>query len=101
MRMNDTGLDEISENFSLTNYIDINSHISIIQEEYIESRIKWFWRLPFIRQFTATKILLMHSAPKIDISGVEGEKFIIAFTQTAMVVGKSEFWSLLLLKRRK
>jgi len=99
--MDDTGLDEISETFSLNNYMDINSRIATIQEKYIESRIKWFWRLPLIRQFTATKVVLMFTEPGVDISGVKDDKFIITFAQRVMLVGKSLFWAKLLLKRRK
>jgi hypothetical protein len=99
--MTDTGLDEISETFSLRDYMDISSRIFAVQKKYIESRIKWFWRLPLIRQFTATKVVLMFTAPGIDISGVEDGHFMVAFSQRVMLVGKSEFWANLLMKRRK
>ena len=99
--MTDTGLDLISETFSLNNYLNVTSRIAAIQERYIESRIKWFWRLPLIRQFTATKVILMFTAPGIDISGVEDEKFTVAFSQRVMLVGRTEFWAHLLMKRRK
>ena len=99
--MDDTGLDLISETFSLRDYMDISSRISAVQEKYIESRIKWFWRLPLIRQFTATKVVLMFTTPGIDISGVEDDKFIVTFSQQAMLVGRTEFWAHLLMKRRK
>ena len=99
--MDDTGLDEISEKFFIDNYSDINSRISVIQEKYIESRIKQFWRLPLVRQFTATKIVLMFTAPSIEILEIADEyKPFIEFSQKVMVVGKSEFWACLLLKRR-
>jgi len=101
MKMTDTGLDLISETFSLKDYMDINSRITAIQEKYIESRIKWFWKLPLIRQFTATKVVLMFAAPGIDISGVESEHFLVAFSQRIMLVGRTEFWAHLLMKRRK
>lgn len=99
--MADAGLDLISETFSLNDYMDISSRIAAIQEKYIESRIKWFWRLPLIRQFTSTKVVLMFTTPGIDISGVEDEKFIVAFSQRVMLVGRTEFWAHLLMKRRK
>jgi hypothetical protein len=99
--MDDTGLDLISEIFSLNDYLNVASRIAAIQEKYIESRIKRFWRLPLIRQFTATKVVLMFTAPGIDISGVEDEKFIVAFSQRVMLVGRTEFWAHLLMKRRK
>ena len=95
--MDDTGLDEISETFELNNYFDINSRIATVQEKYIESRIKWFWRLPLIRQFTATRIVLMFSKPEIYIN----KDFSTNFNQKVMLVGKSLFWAKLLLKRRK
>lgn len=99
--MTDTGLDEIGETFSLKNYLDVSSRISAIQEKYIENRIKLFWRLPLIRQFTATKVVFMHTEPKVGIDGVEGGSFMVTFSQKVMLVGKSEFWAHLLLIRRK
>jgi len=100
--MDDTGLDEISEKFFVNNYSNINLRISIIQEKYIESRIKWVWRLPLIRNFTATKVVLMFSAPSIEILEIADEyKPFIEFNQKVMLVGKSLFWAHLLMKRRK
>lgn len=99
--MCDNGLDLISEGFSLFNYNDINARIHSIQDEYIASRIKRFWRLPFIIRFTATKIMVVFSAPNVVISGIEHSEFQVSYSQRAMVVGNSEFWALLLLKRRK
>ena len=99
--MDNTTLDEISAIFFLDNYFDMNSHIAKRQEEYIESRIKLFWRLPLIRHFTASKVVLMSSAPSIKLSDAEGECFNVFFSQKVMLVGKSQFWALLLLKRRK
>ena len=101
MKMDDTGLDEIRETFSLKNYYNLDEHIFTIQKKYIEGRIKWFWKLPLIRLLTAKKITFMGTQADIKINGVENGEFTMDYNQKGMVVGKSEFWANLLLKRRK
>lgn len=99
--MDDNGLDVISETFSLSNYNDINKRIHFIQDEYILSRMKLFWRLPLIIRFTVTKLMAVFSAPEVSITGIEDGEFTVSYSQRGMVMGQSEFWALLLLKRRK
>lgn len=99
--MSESTLDVISENFSLSDYNDINKRIHFIQDEYILSRIKLFWRLPLIIRFTVTKLMTVFSKAEIIIMGIEDGKFTVSYSQRGMVMGKSEFWALLLLKRRK
>ena len=98
--MCETTLDVIGENFSLSNYSDINTRIRFIQDKYIMSRIKRFWRLPLIVRFTVTKIIAVFSTPEVCIIGIEDEEFQVSYSQRAMVMGQSEFWANLLLKRR-
>lgn len=99
--MSDNGLDVISETFSLSNYSDINKRIHSIQDEYILSRIKSFWKLPLIIRFTVTKLIAVFSKVEIIIMGIEDGEFKVCYSQRGMVMGQSEFWALLLLKRRK
>ena len=98
--MDDTGLDEINEIFAIDNYFDLNLLISRAQNKYIESRIKWIWRRKIIRLLTATKVVLMFSAPEIRMESGENTAFKIYFKQKVMLVGKSELWAHILMKRR-
>lgn len=90
-------LDIIKDTFFLENYNDLIPQIYKMQEKFIESRIKWFWALPLVRRFTVRRVKLLCVKPDIEILG----QFKIIFTQRVMLVGVTEFWALLLLKRRK
>ena len=99
--MDESTLDVISETFSLSNYNDINKRIHFIQDEYIMSRIKSFWKLPLIIRFTVAKLIAVFSTPDVSIVGIENGEFQVVYSQRAMVMGRTEFLALLLLKRRK
>lgn len=99
--MDDSGLDEIRENFSLTNYNNASAHIHSIQDKYIMSRMRRFWGLPLIVQFAAKRVIFMCTAPEIHIDSIISGKFNICYSQKVMLAGRSLFWAKLLMKRRK
>ena len=98
--MDELALDILDEKFSLRDYNNVNMHIRSIQDKYIMSRIRFFWKLPLVLKFTATKLITVFSTPDIQIVGIENDEFQVVYSQRAMVMGKTEFWANRLLKRR-
>ena len=99
--MDDNGMDDLKGRFILPNYNDINIYLHARQDLYVESRIRRFWRLPLLEWAARRKVIFFCSEPDINIFGMEKGAFIINYFQKVMLMGKSEFWALLILKPRK
>ena len=100
--MQDSNLDEISGIFDPKGLFNVSGHIAAAQEKYIESRIKWFWKLGPLKLFSASKVKLLFTEPEVEWGSEENEKFVkVAFKRKLILAGNSYFWSWLLLKRRK
>lgn len=98
--MSEFKLDTLSETFYLDVYSNLSKRIILIQDRYIKSRIKYIWRLPLLSRIAASKIILMFSNPEVNIASIsEDGRYKIAYSQKVAIVGRSELWALLILKR--
>lgn len=98
--MSDAKLTEVSKNFWLKDYNTLSSEIVSFQDIYIKSRLKWFWRLPLLCFFAARKLTLLFTAPEIHITAIAEKGYRINYSQKMMLVGKTEFWALLLMRSK-
>lgn len=84
------GLDEISDT--------VENFIKNMQDTYIKTRLRLFWKLPVIRGVTVHLITLLFSRA---ITTYDIENTTMTLTQQVMLVSKYEYLARILMKMRK